>query len=356
MMLLICSFAVKVWGDQPLFPAPFKTGKYGYIDGNGTVVISAAYSEAHAFSERLAVVNTGTFNNGTYGYIDISGKVRGDPKWSWIGDFRCGRAWVYDRKSHLAGFIDEKGALVVPCRYKSANTFEAGIALVAVVKPLAKPLAASVDTAALESLGVVRWTYIDRQGVELGMRGFSVDGYGTPGQLAPLQSEGMSSQVGYVNMTGAWAIPPRYDRARPFRNGLALVSVKGQQGFIDNSGKWRIGPKDWSCGDFSEKRAVISEVDSETGKTEWGLIDCDGQTILPASDRYVDLQGMSEGLAVVGMPIGGDVKYGYLDINGVVTIEPQYDSAGAFRSGLALVGIGDEFMYIARDGRVVWRD
>jgi hypothetical protein len=65
---------------------------------------------------------------------------------------------------------------------------------------------------------------------------------------------------------------------------------------------------------------------------------------------------MSEGLAVVGMQTGGEVKYGYLDINGVVIIEPKYDSAVSFRSGLALVRSGNEFMYIARDGRVVWRD
>lgn len=342
--------------DEPLFPAPFKSGKYGYVDGEGKIVIAAAYAEAHPFSEQLALVNTGTYNKGTYGFIDTRGQLIVESKWSWAGDFRCGRAWVYDPDTHLGGFIDTKGTIVVPFRYKTANDFEDGIALVGVVEGVAKPLAASVETAVLEPLGLVRWTYIDRYGVELGMRGFTVGSYGSAEQLAPLPAKGRSSKVGYVNMRGTWAISPQFDRAHMFRNGLALVSVGGQQGFIDSSGKWRIGPKDWSCGEFSEKRATFSVIGSKSGVMECGLIDPDGRTVLPACEKYAEIGRMSEGLAVAANRTGCEVKYGYLDINGAVAIEPRFDSASAFCCGLALVRSGQEHMYIDRNGRVVWHN
>ncbi len=49
----------------------FETGKYGFIDKTGEVVVPLEYDDAQNFSEGLAVVE----KDGKWGYIDKTGKV-----------------------------------------------------------------------------------------------------------------------------------------------------------------------------------------------------------------------------------------------------------------------------------------
>lgn len=47
---------------------------------------------------------------------------------------------------------------------------------------------------------------------------------------------------GYIDETGQTAISPRFDDARPFAEGLALVKVGGKWGAIDRTGTVVIQP------------------------------------------------------------------------------------------------------------------
>ncbi len=52
-------------------------------------------------------------------------------------------------------------------------------------------------------------------------------------------------------------------------------------------------------------------------------------------------------------PIRKDWKWGYMNREGKVVIEPHYDNAGCFFEGLAAVQLGDRWGYVDRRGKLV---
>lgn len=66
------------------------TGKWGYIDRTGRIVINPQFEEAGDFSEGLARVKTG----GKWGYIDRTGRFLVNPQFEEAGDFSQGLARV----------------------------------------------------------------------------------------------------------------------------------------------------------------------------------------------------------------------------------------------------------------------
>ena len=51
--------------------------------------------------------------------------------------------------------------------------------------------------------------------------------------LYPIRENGL---WGYINELAEWVIPPQYDYAESFRDGLALVEQDGKMLYIDHDG------------------------------------------------------------------------------------------------------------------------
>jgi WG containing repeat len=105
-------------------------------------------------------------------------------------------------------------------------------------------------------------------------------------------------------------IPPRFDTAEPFSDGLAVVSADDQFGYIDPTGTYVIPPQYSYAESFSEGRAVV----------------------------------------------GDDDEYWYIGHDGRQAIPGTFDLASAFFKGLAHVAIAesDSFAYIDRNGKRVF--
>ena len=101
-------------------------GKWGFIDRTGKVVIPCQWKAAGSFSEGLAIVKG---DNGKYGFIDNTGKVVIPCQWKFAGSFSEGLALVEDGNRKY-GFIDKTGKMVIPCQWKSAGCFSEGLARV----------------------------------------------------------------------------------------------------------------------------------------------------------------------------------------------------------------------------------
>ena len=110
---------------------------WGYMDRQGRIVVSPRLYYASSFHERLALVQIAknTELPTSYAYINREGKVVlrfGASSPMPEDGFRDGRALVtVEQGGHtLCGFINMRGQVVVPTRYRYASNFHNGVAAV----------------------------------------------------------------------------------------------------------------------------------------------------------------------------------------------------------------------------------
>lgn len=302
--------AAKFW-DWSGFLSVRRGGKYGYIDRHGDVRIEPQFDAAWEFLDGVAAVNLGMrcddrgliLEDGLWGYIDTAGAFLIPPRFSWASFFIEGLAAVSLGKG--TGFIDMQGRTAIDRVFEHAGTFHEGLANVQekgfhgfidrsgkfVIPPIFYDswghFSEGLAPVMLESPGGL-WGYIDRENrlvilprfanawdFEDGLALVTVskgDGFinreglfvvapgkfSEPGHfsegLAPAR-RGVNGKWGFINRTGAFAIPPRFDAAEWFRNGLARVNIGateshlyisegGRWGYINHSGDWVWKPSD----------------------------------------------------------------------------------------------------------------
>jgi hypothetical protein len=148
------------------------------------------------------------------------------------------------------------------------------------------------------------------------------------------------------------------------------VDVGGKRGYIDDKGNLVIKTQYEESGQFHEGLAQVcvgnceimhrmksSEVPGHRDY-KFGFIDEDGKLIV--NPRFDSVTDFSEGLAAVCIGDDcnfsshtGDRKWGYIDKTGATIIPSQFDSAAAFKEGLAAVDVGGKYGYINESGKFV---
>ncbi len=211
-------------------------------------------------------------------------------------------------------------------------------------------------TAAKSSNG--KWGYKDASGA-----------YRIPPQFetATNFSEGLAAvalhkKIGYIDPTGKMVISPRFVHGEPFHEGLALVyttwgvNVLGRAegwdlfrraGYIDHTGKFVIEARlTENAESFSEGVAAFQPGVATPGNSKWGYLDKTGKwAIKPQFEIATDF---SEGLAAVEVLTGKEAsqkepthKWGYIEHSGNFAIRPQFFGAKPFRNGIARVYMWD---------------
>ena len=137
--------------------------------------------------------------------------------------------------------------------------------------------------------------------------------------------------------------------ASDFSEGLAAAQQAdgGKVGYVDTAGRVVIPFTYDSCGEpFCQGRAVVS---MGPDPSDWvkGLIDKDGQWVVPAG-KYDDLGRFREGRLAFRV---GEL-WGLLDSQGREVVAPQFAEPPVFFSQLAATRTEQgELVYIDRDGR-----
>lgn len=219
------------------------SGKFGFIDHQGKMVIPPSYKHVYAsFKEGLAIITQGASGD-EWAYVDAKGRVAIGPLASFasrgIGE---GRVAMADAQGRF-GFTDLKGHWLIPARFEAAEGFHE--------------------------------------------------------KLAPAREKG---QWGFIDHRGQWAIPPRFDSADQFHQGWANVTKGMRDGFIDTHGRWLdsatlkasetlehavfISP-----GGFSDGLARI-QIDQKTG-----YLDTAGRLVIPP--QFEEAWDFVEGIALV---------------------------------------------------------
>ena len=168
----------------------------------------------------------------------------------------------------------------------------------------------------------------------------------------PVPVKSSDGKWGYQDKTGTYVIPPQYDRAEDFSEGVAAVGLKEKFGYIDSTGHVVIPLHFAHAGPFSEGLALVyttwgmnllGEVEGVWLFARAGYIDHKGKFVI--KPRLVEnASDFSQGLAAFepGPSSWGSAKWGYLDKTGKWAIKPQFDIAGSFSEGLAPVAVLDK--------------
>jgi hypothetical protein len=155
---------------------------------------------------------------------------------------------------------------------------------------------------------------------------------------------------GYINEKGEFEIQPEFSYALDFqKNGLATIEKAGKYGSIDRCGNEIIPIKFESTIDFTESRAAVV---FEGG---FHVINEQGDLLTKRPFNYISM--FQEGRAMFSdIDTYGNFRYGYLNKEGDVAIELQYETASDFKDGLAVVKMADNhFALIDRMGNLVSR-
>jgi WG repeat protein len=101
----------------------------GFIDRGGKVVVDLMYEEAKAFSEGLAAVT----KDGMTGYCNKEGKMKIDPKFENVTEFKDNRAFMGIMNQDFItmwGMIDNEGGIINRLIYEAVFNFSEGLAAV----------------------------------------------------------------------------------------------------------------------------------------------------------------------------------------------------------------------------------
>jgi hypothetical protein len=151
---------------------------------------------------------------------------------------------------------------------------------------------------------------------------------------------------GFIDKTGNIVITPEFEEVADFSEGLAAVSYKvpsidtNTWGYIDSQGHVVIEPQFSTADPFAEGLALVwaggvSLTDPVVKSfVKMGYIDKTGKWVIGSRFTYFFYNSFSEGL-VPFRKNGG--KWGYMNKKGKVVIKPQFDWAGDFSQGSALV-------------------
>jgi len=187
---------------------------YGYIAKDGNWVIEPQFDLASVFDEEsgLAMVRRGGENTGKYGFINTAGELVIDYSYSYAGSFAQGYAPI--KKSTISGaldwgFIDPTGTIVYEAQdWGYCRGFSEGMAAVCIGDPNGE-----------EAL----WGYIGLDGQWVIEPQFKDALSFSEGLAAVNFGEETRPEWGYITPAGELVIEAIYESAGQFSEGLAPV-------------------------------------------------------------------------------------------------------------------------------------
>lgn len=292
-------------------------GKSGTINKLGKAVVPIIYDDVFDFKEGMATVEL----NGKQGAVGRNGSLSVPLEFDEVGEFHHGLAAA--SKGGLYGYIDEAGKVVIPFTYQTAMIFMNGLAVVGKE----------------DQSGV-----IDMKGdVVVPFEYDWVEGFAH----LPLSRVRKAGLMGLIDRFGDVVLPVEHDHVGTLNDSLALVIDKGKCGYVDASGAWVI-PQRYDAnaltinmGDFHHGLARVLS----GGKL--GLVDTKGNRVFPP--QYADIGLMESGV----VPVKKKNKWGYASRSFATVAEAKYDQAWELHGGYGRVESGGLFGLVDSTGKEV---
>jgi len=341
--------------------------KWGYIDKSGKIVIKPQFDEVFNFREGIAAILA--YEKATLAHDKTAFKSN-IPSFGNMKELpRIPDAYNLSSKTNKLGFIDKKGNIIIEPQFDASTVmlvtghlitndesfryfFNEGLASVGingkygyidksgnfVIKPQYNMTEPFINGIAAVKIGD-KWGFINKSGetiVKPSLQDiFACD---NDNYLVFRQN----NKVGYINKNGKVAIPPQYDYAGCFSEGLAQVLVGDKVGYIDKSGKFKIKPMFKVKTTNPVSSPIVPDFSSYSS-----------DTIKPycPSDVYTFLGKYKNGLIRTRI----NDKYGFINKSGQCMLKPEYDSITSFNEGSAVIQKDNKWGYIDESGKVIFK-
>jgi hypothetical protein len=308
----------------------------GVIDSNGYFIVKPKYETINPFSEGRATVIT----NQGFKVIDESGKETTAKAYSFIGDYKEGRALIADtgeNGQYLYGYLNRRGKEVLPLEYLSATDFSEGKAVV-------KNKDGTYSLIGLAGKIINTFSYA------------FVGNYGE-GLLAFQKT--MDGKYGYIDEQGEIVIEPQFSEAQAFSQGRAVVTMSedfnGDYGLIDRKGQFMLKSHYQIILRLDEGRVAIGKA-IVAGKPYYGALyaiaDLDGHIL--TGFLFNGLTKFHEGVASAY----NDKSTFFIDINGKrMDGLPNISGSGELHFDKTLIKSEVDFrlQYFTKKDELIWQ-
>ena len=330
------------WDGVGLFGdglAPVKLGgKWGYINETGKMVILPTWDEALTFADGLAPVQKG----GKWGYIGKAGKVVVELSWDDAEVFSGGAATV---KNGKFGFIDATGKVISEAKWASNGKFSHGLA---VVHTTGHGVDGSVAIINLKGETIFEQPrrknspppiLISEHGISvIDNRPYNAQGSDQIGNRRTPFMDLTASKVlferpveRHIDHTGNFVIPPAYNRANDFQNGMAFVEPENLRttdeladtAIIDTTGAVVVPitrPQSNRMGWFTKgPESKDAPIPAAASPRRFGLVNQAGKVVVPPS--WDDAEILSPDLVAYRV----DGKFGLVNAKGQTVLPPTLE-------------------------------
>ncbi len=315
--LLLCSFTGLA---QPKYFIFEEKGKLGLVDLQGKTVLAPTFNSIEEkqpyfiacsktkgcsiYNENLQLVLKGGYNS-----IELG----------------CEGQFIV-KKNGKYGVVSEKGAVILPLKYNKINSNKNGYT----VKLNEK--AGLFNSEGKEIIPIsYHWVYTDK-----------ID------DNIPIVAELNDNNAGYINTKNEWVIPPTYQYAFDFQQGVARVKKGRNYMYINLKGEPVIQDFD----NYVIQNYVIEPSDNTyivgvRKECNYMVYDLNGNLL----DTYDGFINNWSGNAIFGVKKGG--KWGYIDGYGKVIVPFEYEEVNNFSEGLASVRKDGKWGYINPKNEIV---
>ena len=263
----------KLFNDG-LVPVRDGSGKWGYINVSGGVAVNFKYSAAGAYSEGVAIVAEGKFDNDAnryerYKIINNKDKCVNDKYYAYLAEAGNGRIIFNDGFGE--GVMTREGKIIVDANYDK-------------IEP------------------------------------FSDNGYSIVA---------LNGKKGVINQTGDLILPALYEDVE----GLSYADSGDYYAFIVKTHKvYTEKPSDGIKNDNGETEGGVQAQQLDEGErfaTVYSLVNLSGRTV---SDGWLSIRkAFYKGdLLTVKKEVDGKELYGFISVSGKVVVAPEYTETGVF--------------------------
>jgi hypothetical protein len=321
-------------------------GKWGFLDEKGNEVVAAKYDYVYDFEDGKAKVRLGekTF------WIDKNGNETSPP------DAKIKAFTIYCEKGFY-GFIDQTGKWIIEPQFFYANDFSEGLAAAAPLRASDLNCDDNANGNGVDDLQTYFVPGSDLMGFGSGLEELNEREKMVADSIAKADMY-RRRLYGYVDATGNFSIPAKYETAYPFHEGRAYVCFRGKWGVIDKKGDWILAPilespKELEANRQYERLQMLDYKRQHSKRNQYYGDDVvtnynGGNNYYNTNNPY-DLFNFSEGM-------GGIYKYekfGFIDTTGKIIVPPIYDAELPFSQGLAAVKHNDKWGFIDKTGKEV---